>query len=157
MPIRPEKKKLYPPRAEWERIRERVLERAGENQSRPACECRGECEVVEHNGGRCDAPHGALVVRTHHQVPGFVEVESWREHHHTGACMGEPCESSEMGSPVVRVVLTISHLDHDPTNNDLENLRAFCQRCHLRYDRHEHAKNARATRAKKAGQGGLFE
>ena len=32
------------------------------------------------------------------------------------------------------VVLTIAHLDHDPTHNDFKNLAALCQRCHNRYD-----------------------
>ena len=48
----------------------------------------------------------------------------------------------------VRVVLTISHRDHDPTNNDPANLRALCQRCHLRYDREQR----RETRDAKSGQ-----
>ena len=33
-----------------------------------------------------------------------------------------------------KVVLTIAHLDHTPENCDDENLRAWCQRCHLTYD-----------------------
>lgn len=33
-----------------------------------------------------------------------------------------------------RVVLTTAHLDHTPENDDLSNLRAWCQRCHLKYD-----------------------
>ena len=33
-----------------------------------------------------------------------------------------------------RVVLTVAHLDHDPTNNDPSNLRALCQRCHNAHD-----------------------
>ena len=33
-----------------------------------------------------------------------------------------------------KVVLTTMHLDHDPTNNDDNNLMAGCQRCHNRYD-----------------------
>lgn len=33
-----------------------------------------------------------------------------------------------------KVVLTVAHLDHDPANNDLRNLRAWCQRCHNTYD-----------------------
>lgn len=33
-----------------------------------------------------------------------------------------------------RVVLTIAHLDQRPENNDESNLRALCQRCHLRFD-----------------------
>lgn len=41
-----------------------------------------------------------------------------------------------------RVVLTVAHLDHDPTNNDETNLKAMCQRCHNRYD----AKHRKQTR-----------
>ena len=37
-----------------------------------------------------------------------------------------------------RVVLAAAHLDSDPTNNRLANLRAFCQRCHLLHDRPHH-------------------
>jgi 5-methylcytosine-specific restriction endonuclease McrA len=35
---------------------------------------------------------------------------------------------------VVRIVLTVAHLDHTPENCALENLKALCQRCHNRYD-----------------------
>ena len=37
------------------------------------------------------------------------------------------------GNPV-KVVLTVAHLDHMPENCDPQNLRAWCQRCHNRYD-----------------------
>jgi len=42
--------------------------------------------------------------------------------------------------PVTRsvVMLTVSHLDHQPWNNDPANLRAMCQRCHLAYDEKHH-------------------
>lgn len=50
------------------------------------------------------------------------------------------------GHGVVKVVLTVAHLDHDPRNNEPENLAAFCQRCHLHHDRRQHASNARETR-----------
>lgn len=53
------------------------------------------------------------------------------------------------------VVLTVGHLDHDPSNCAPENLRAWCQRCHLTYDAKHHARNARQTRADRAGQGSL--
>ena len=33
------------------------------------------------------------------------------------------------------VALAAAHLDHDPTNNRLRNLRALCQRCHMLHDR----------------------
>ena len=49
----------------------------------------------------------------------------------------------------VKVVLTIAHLDHDPTHNDPENLRALCQRCHNRYDARHRAANRSHTLALK--------
>lgn len=52
----------------------------------------------------------------------------------------------------VRIVLTISHTDHDTANNNPRNLRALCQRCHLAHDKHLHAENARKTRIAKTGQ-----
>lgn len=45
-----------------------------------------------------------------------------------------------------KVVLTIGHLDHLPEHCDPSNLRAWCQRCHLHYDRHLHRENAARTR-----------
>ena len=45
-----------------------------------------------------------------------------------------------------KVVLTVAHLDHQPENCAPENLRAMCQRCHLNYDKHHHAKTAYATK-----------
>ena len=54
-----------------------------------------------------------------------------------------------------KVVLTVAHLDHDTTNNRSENLRAWCQRCHLTYDAQHHAANRRKTlrrRARKPAQ-----
>lgn len=41
------------------------------------------------------------------------------------------------------VVLTVAHLDHCPENVDLNNLKALCQRCHLRYDAPEKARRRR--------------
>lgn len=58
------------------------------------------------------------------------------------AANGEP--HPETGS---RVVLTVAHLDHQPENCDPANLRAWCQRCHLHYDRHHHYATRRRNRA----------
>ena len=35
---------------------------------------------------------------------------------------------------MIKVVLTIAHLNHTPEDCRPENLRALCQRCHNRYD-----------------------
>jgi ribosomal protein L37AE/L43A len=54
---------------------------------------------------------------------------------------------------LIKVVLTIAHLDHDIKNNDPLNLKALCQRCHIRHDI-EHKKN---NRKKKKGIINMFE
>lgn len=56
----------------------------------------------------------------------------------------------------VRVVLTVAHLDHDVANNDPDNLRALCQRCHLRWDAEQHKRNAARTRRSRKAAGELF-
>ena len=70
------------------------------------------------------------------------------------------CDATGTDSkPCIRIVLTIAHLDHDISNNDPCNLRALCQRCHLRWDRDHHLKNWGITRRNKqvmAGQQGLL-
>lgn len=45
-----------------------------------------------------------------------------------------------------RVVLTTAHLDHVPENCDLENLRHWCQRCHLVYDAKHHSETRAASK-----------
>jgi hypothetical protein len=45
-----------------------------------------------------------------------------------------------------KVVLTTAHLDHDPESADPERLRAFCQGCHLHYDRDHHSETRARTR-----------
>lgn len=52
-----------------------------------------------------------------------------------------------------KVVLTTAHLDHTPENCDPENLRAFCNGCHLHYDKDHHAETAARTRALAAAAG----
>lgn len=64
-----------------------------------------------------------------------------------GAQNGHP--HPETGS---RVILTVAHLNHDPTDHREDNLAALCQRCHLHHDRFLHALRARDTRlARKLG------
>jgi hypothetical protein len=42
-------------------------------------------------------------------------------------------------------VLAAAHLDHDPRNNRLRNLRSLCQRCHMIHDRPHHLVQRRIT------------
>lgn len=55
------------------------------------------------------------------------------------------------------VVLTVAHLDHDPTNNAEDNLAALCQRCHNRYDAAKRGQNRKHNARRAAGQLRLFE
>ena len=79
-------------------------------------------------------------------------------------CEGSPrypdCEAvNGQPHPVTgsKVVLTVAHLDHTPENCDMENLKHWCQRCHLTYDAKHHGINAAATRKKGKAIGDLFE
>lgn len=76
---------------------------------------------------------------------------------------GDRCE--ECGAenykphPVTRsmVCLTIAHLDHDRLEDSPDDrLRAWCQRCHNRYDAPHRARGIKERRHQKAGQGKLL-
>jgi 5-methylcytosine-specific restriction endonuclease McrA len=54
------------------------------------------------------------------------------------------------------VCLTIAHLDHTPENNEAHNLRAWCQRCHNRYDAPTRARGIKERKHEKSGQGKLL-
>jgi 5-methylcytosine-specific restriction endonuclease McrA len=51
---------------------------------------------------------------------------------------GNKCEECGVPNYSIRdgakIVLTVAHLDHTPENCDPQNLKAWCQRCHNRYD-----------------------
>ena len=58
-----------------------------------------------------------------------------------------------------KVILGAAHLDHRPENVSLNNLWAWCQRCHLRYDHPHHLAQIRANRLARlaaAPPGGLL-
>lgn len=74
--------------------------------------------------------------------------------HHGRRCEERNGEAAKWAKG--KVMLTVAHLDHTPANGDRTNLRAMCQRCHLRYDREHHQRNARETRRRKKGLQYLF-
>lgn len=121
MPIKPENRKLYPPWWKWFSVGIRC--RAGGR-----CECRGECGVDHAAEAR--------------GLPNW-DHECWRP---LKRCRAE----NGRAHPVTgsKVVLTVAHLDHDPTNNHPRNVKAMCQRCHNRYDADHRAATRRKTRSK---------
>ena len=55
-----------------------------------------------------------------------------------------------------RVVLAAAHLDHDPGNNRLRNLKSLCQRCHMIHDRPHHLARRQITYLRRRALGDLF-
>jgi len=99
------------------------------------------------------------------QYPDDWEEISWKVRSEAGwRCEGSPeypdCRATnrrphpETGSVVV---LTVAHLDHDPRNCERENLRAWCQRCHLIYDGHQHKQMQIKKRHERADTQEMFE
>lgn len=134
MPIRPENLLRYPP--DWPQIRDRILQRASHR-----CEWDG-----------CDVPH---------RSEGYWRGDDWvrmppalRE---AGYKVGDVVACSDGTElKLIRIILTIAHLDHTPENCADDNLRAWCQRHHLRYDAKHHAQTAYATRRARANTLELF-
>lgn len=70
---------------------------------------------------------------------------------HRDRCQNWHGDVSENGRGTI--TLTTAHLDHTPENCDDANLRAYCNGCHLRYDREHHAQTAARTRREQATAG----
>lgn len=112
MPI--DYKKYHP---EWKtRIRPDILKRANN--------CCEECGVKNYSLGFWDKS-GSF----------WLQEAIWNHFYYEGYDVFEN-ELSHMppNKNPVKVVLTISHTDHDITNNDYSNLKALCQLHHNRHD-----------------------
>lgn len=115
MPIRPENKGRYP--KEWPQISKAIREAAGQR-----------CEM-------CKAPNGEAIARGCGKDSGTYMLEGGETFNsETGTFLGMSRGSEFNCEKVVRIVLTVAHLDHQPENCDPSNLRAWCQRCHNAYD-----------------------
>lgn len=127
MPIRPENKARYP--KDWKDISLRIRKRA-----RKRCECRGECGLDHFE--EMDTHYGRDYTDNGRNQPDRCMARNYEPHYHTGS----------------KVILTTAHLDHTPENCADTNLKAMCQRCHLRMDRHIHAANRKETHARKKAE-----
>ncbi len=126
--------------ARWRtEVRPHILQRAAH-----CCEACGKPDrtTVE----TCTFPDGCatgglrMVWRRHWTLP-------WRDE--TGRPVTAVPPGTHFRAREVTVVLTIAHLNHKPGDDRPENLRAFCQWCHLHYDRHHH-RDTRAARKDRA-------
>jgi hypothetical protein len=134
MPIKPENKARYP--KDWKQVRERILRRALWRCEHPGC------EALHRDVG-------------YWRDETFVPMpRSLRDAGYTAGDRVTCSDGSEL--KLLMIVLTIAHLDHTPENCDESNLRAWCQRHHLRYDAAHHKQTAYATRKAAANTGDLF-
>ena len=132
----------YPPY--WGSLRVQVLAR---DDGR--CACRGECGSnhcrSQSPKGLCGVPNYTTIIRD----PTFP-ARWW---------LAEEAPTSHLASherKEVKVILTIAHLCQDSLCDNLDHLRAFCQRCHLVFDQRQHTRNAAATlKRQKEAQGQL--
>lgn len=133
MPIRPENRDRYP--ANWHGISLAIRRRADNR-----CE---ECGVPNYELGGRDSSGG-----WHKAIPtGTNGVGlTWPAPGDHGWCDGWAATLR-----IVRIVLTVAHLNHQPEDCRPENLRCLCQRCHNRYDAAERRNGIRSrARAGKA-------
>ena len=87
------------------------------------CECEGECAGLGH--------------------------QAWSLNNRQARCPNLHGQASEFTG--AKVVLTTAHLDHVPEHCQPENLKSYCNACHLNYDRAQHAKTRANTRAARQG------
>lgn len=137
MPIRPEHRWLYP--IDWPQLSFIVR----------FVRARGRCQ-------RCGRPHLKYVRHLGDGCWWDEESASWRNGNGRRARI-RPDKSAVMLVRVTRVILSAAHLDHDPTNNKISNLKAFCQRCHMLNDRVEHQRRRSLTYRKRRALGDLFD
>jgi hypothetical protein len=135
MPIRPELRPLYPPH--WRELSSQVrFVRAG-----------GKCQ-------RCGRPH-LVHVRCLPDGRWFDEqAATWRDRRGRMARWPDLVEATRFR--MTRVVLAAAHLDSDPANNRMKNLRALCQRCHMLHDRSHHLAQRWITYRRRLAIGDLF-
>ena len=128
MPIRPEFRHYYQG-PEWQATRARILERAGN--------C---CEA-------CRVPNHTVVARAAGWWVIPPELFWWHKPDETpqlywttpdGETSNRPLGFPRQICRMVYIVLTIAHLNHTPGDDRDENLKAWCQWCHLRYDERFH-------------------
>lgn len=140
MPIRPENKARYP--ANWSEISGSIRDRA-----KHKCE---ECGIPNYELGGRD-PGGKWRKA---QPTGDNGLKlTWPAPGEFGWCEGWPTEQLR----IVRIVLTVAHLNHTPEDCRPENLKCWCQRCHNRYDAEERRRGIRQRDRAASAAGDLFE
>lgn len=135
--------KKYP--ADWKEISLKIRKRAGGK-----CECAGECGSTHHK--RCNAPNGEWIWRDGGQWWRLSSFPATSERVVIGIAPWGTWTRKK-----VKVILTVAHLNHTPSDCRDENLKAMCQFCHLNYDIEHHKKNSAETRRRRKVEAGQLE
>jgi hypothetical protein len=108
--------------------------------------------------GRCEScwrPHGQIVPHLGDGRWWDEDASAWRSGR--GRILrGLPPLAADSAFQQTKVVLACAHLDHDPGNNEMSNLKALCQRCHMLHDKPEHLRQRRITYRKRKALEDLF-
>ena len=100
--------------------------------------------VVRRAGGRCECSGECG------RDPAHLEEDvRCRNRHGQPRWRGQPWQRP--------VILSAAHLEHDPSSRDLTLIAAYCESCHLAYDRAQHAATKQARREARLGLLPLFE
>lgn len=119
MPIRPENVARYPDN--WDEISLRIRQR--DNW------CCRRCGVRNGTlGGRVSTGAFWPTGPKEEKLLGYAWPEPGEYH----LCFGP--EGQRAVLRIIRIVLTVAHLDHTPENCADDNLESMCQRCHNIYD-----------------------
>jgi len=136
MPIKSENRSRYP--ANWKEIREQILKRAG-----------NRCE-------QCRVPNHSWIQRGFYHDKGTYQLEDGSVYDEDNGGLLCLRRATEYSGYLVKIVLTVAHLDHVPEHVDFSNLKALCQLHHLRYDAEHHRVNAFKTRHARKATSDLF-
>lgn len=130
----PWNRKDYPDN--WEDIVARIKHRAGNR-------CEGSPAFPD-----CRLLNGSVIRREkdgHVREPSAVE---WQMIYDKIRLAGINFAASVKLHGFTRVVLTIGHVNHDKENHDVrdEDLKAWCQKCHLNFDKIHHSESRKYGR-----------
>jgi len=102
--------KKYPDN--WKLLRHKILERAGNR-----CEL---CFVYNYSWGYRELSGKFILVTDKNRDEAIIELKAFNDYKNI--------------NNLIKIILTIHHIDSDINNNHDKNLIALCQRCHLRLD-----------------------
>jgi len=113
--------KNYP--KNWKAIRQEILKRAKDRCE--FCNAPNHAYGYREYGGSKEGTF-QLVSYDHEEALDTIDVHSW-------------------DAKLIRIVLTIAHMNHKTMDSRRSNLKALCQRCHNNYDADHRRKNRSHT------------